>query len=123
MMPEADWAKLPRNEKKKLAKNCFIYEEARDTYYCPMGQEMPYRETKYYDRSHGKQAIRIYGCKGCPGCPLARKSRRTAPWRKARRARSTRRRHGRPEDGRGTTVPKSKKCRIISPRSLLGLVA
>jgi transposase len=70
-VPEAEWPKLPRNAKKKLAKSCFVYDEAKDLYYCPMGKEMPYRETKKYDRSQGKQAVRIYGCKGCEGCPLA----------------------------------------------------
>jgi transposase len=69
---EADWPKLPRNDKKKLSKPCFVYDEAKDLYYCPMGKEMPYRETKKYDRSHGKQEVRIYGCKQCAGCPLAK---------------------------------------------------
>jgi transposase len=68
---EAEWPKLPRNGKKKLDKSCFVYDEAKDCYYCPMGQEMPYRETKKHERSHGKQAMRIYGCPGCAGCPLA----------------------------------------------------
>ena len=53
-VPEADWSKLPRNDKKKLAKCCFVYEEATDTYFCPMGNALPYRETKKYDGSQGK---------------------------------------------------------------------
>lgn len=65
-VPEAEWPKLPRNDKKKLAKSCFIYDEQADLYFCPMGQEMPYRETK---KSDGK-ASRIYACKGCEGCRL-----------------------------------------------------
>jgi transposase len=69
---EADWPNLPRNERKKLAKCCFVYDEAADRYYCPMGQEMPYRETKKYDSSQGKKTVRIYGCKECQGCPLAK---------------------------------------------------
>ena len=70
-VPEVDWPKLPRNDKKKLAKCCFVYDEATDTYCCPMGKTMPYRETKKYDGSQGKKAVRIYACKDCSGCPLA----------------------------------------------------
>lgn len=68
---EADRAGLPRNGKKKLAKSCFVYDEATDTYTCPMGKAMPYRETKKYDVSQGQKALRIYACKDCAGCPLA----------------------------------------------------
>jgi transposase len=71
-VPEADWPKLPRNDRKKLAKSCFVYDEAKDLYYCPMGNELSYRETKKLDRSQGKQPVRIYGCKGCADCPLAK---------------------------------------------------
>ena len=68
---EANRAGLPRNGKKKLDKSCFVYDEATDTYYCPMGKAMPYRETKKYDVSQGQKALRIYACKDCTGCPLA----------------------------------------------------
>lgn len=70
-VPETDWPKLPRNDKKKLAKCCFVYDEATDAYFCPMGKAMPYRETKKYDGSQGTKAVRIYACKDCSGCPLA----------------------------------------------------
>lgn len=66
-VPEADWSKLPRNDKGKLAKCNFIYDEAADIYICPLGKEMPYRETK----KDGQRASRIYACKDCAGCPLA----------------------------------------------------
>lgn len=69
---EADWPKLPRNDKKKLAKSCFVYDKARDLYICPMGQEMPYRETKKYDGSQGQRVVRVYARKACDGCPLAK---------------------------------------------------
>jgi transposase len=69
---EADWPKLPRNDKKKLAKCCFVYDEATDMYFCPMGKEMPYRETKKSDGSQGQRVMRIYGCKDCANCPLAK---------------------------------------------------
>lgn len=67
-VPESEWSKLPRNEKKKLDKSCFVYDETAKVYFCPMGRELPYRETKKYD---GKE-VRVYACKNCEGCPLAR---------------------------------------------------
>jgi len=68
---EAEWPNLPRNDKKKLAKCCFVYDEARDIYYCPLGKELPYRETKKCDGSQGQRVLRIYACQGCGNCPLA----------------------------------------------------
>ncbi len=69
---EADWSKLPRNDKKKLAKCCFVYDEGADMYFCPLGKEMPYRETKKFDSSPGQRVCRIYACKDCGNCPLAK---------------------------------------------------
>jgi hypothetical protein len=69
---EQDWPKLPRNDKKKLAKCCFVYDEAEDIYRCPLGKKLPYRETKKYDGTQGKRVVRIYACKDCQGCPLAK---------------------------------------------------
>jgi hypothetical protein len=66
-VPEGDWPKLPRNDKKKFAKCCFIYEPATDMYFCPMGKEMAYRETK----KDGQRTYRIYGCQACADCPHA----------------------------------------------------
>ncbi len=71
-VPEAERSKLPRNDKKKFAKNCFVYDPATDMYFCPMGKEMPYRETKKSDGSQGQKTYRIYGCKDCANCPLAK---------------------------------------------------
>ncbi len=69
-VPEADWPKLPRNDKKKFAKCCFVYDPATDVYFCPMGKEMPYRETKKAEGSQGQKSYRIYGSKDCANCPL-----------------------------------------------------
>ena len=69
---EADWPKLCRNDKKKLAKCCFVYDATRDLYYCPLGKELPYRETKKSDGSQGPRVLRIYACKECGACPLAK---------------------------------------------------
>jgi hypothetical protein len=68
---EEDRSKLPLNAKKKLDKCCFIYDAAADMYFCPMGKEMPYRETKKSEGSQGTAAKRIYGCDDCANCPLA----------------------------------------------------
>jgi hypothetical protein len=56
------------NQRKKLAKSCFVYNEEADLYFCPMGQEMPYREKK----KDGDKLLRIYACKSCEGCSLAK---------------------------------------------------
>jgi transposase len=69
-VPEADWPNLPRDNRGKLAKSCFLHDPETDMCYCPMGKEMPYRETKKYERSQGQVPVRIYGCRDCPGCPL-----------------------------------------------------
>jgi len=66
-----DWTKLPRNDKKKLAKSCFVYDEAADLYYCPMGRTLAYEETKKFHRSSGPVKLRMYRCRQCAGCPLA----------------------------------------------------
>lgn len=68
---EQDRPNLPRNDKQKLAKSCFVYDAASDMYICPMGKEMPYRETKKENGSQGPKALRIYACKDCANCPLA----------------------------------------------------
>jgi transposase len=68
---EADWAKLPRNAKQRLAKSCFVYDAEKDLYYCPMGRELRYEETKK-DLRHGVLArLRVYRSKSCEGCRLA----------------------------------------------------
>jgi transposase len=71
-VPEAEWPNLPRTGKKKLAKCCFIYDEEADVYFCPMGQEMHYRDTKKSQAVQGQRVVRIYNCCGCANCPLAK---------------------------------------------------
>jgi transposase len=67
----ADWARLPRDGRKKLAKSCFVYEERTDQYYCPMGKPMQYVKTQTRDRAGGAAKLRVYRCPQCAGCPLA----------------------------------------------------
>jgi transposase len=68
---EQDRPNLPRNDKQRLDKSCFVYDAASDMYFCPMGKEMPYRETKKENGSQGPKETRIYACKDCASCPLA----------------------------------------------------
>ena len=70
VVPE-DWPQLPRNARKKLAKSCFVYDEAADRYYCPLGRVMTYEETKKFPRSSGPLQLRMYRCKQCAHCPLS----------------------------------------------------
>jgi hypothetical protein len=67
-VPEAEWAKLPRNDRKKLAKSCFVYDAEADCYYCPLGRVLRYEETK---RAQGRETRRMYRSGDCSGCPLA----------------------------------------------------
>jgi transposase len=70
-VPQSEWSKLPRNSQQKLDKSCFLYDGANDLYYCPMGQAMPYAESKP-DRQQGQVVRRsVYRCETCAGCPLA----------------------------------------------------
>jgi transposase len=66
-----DWARLPRDGRKKLAKSCFVYDEQADQYYCPMGKLMRYVETQTRDRAGGTAKLRVYRCPQCAGCALA----------------------------------------------------
>jgi transposase len=68
---EEDRPKLPRNDKKKLAKSCFAYDEESDTYYCPMGRPLDYKETKKDQRGGVTVNQRLYRCADCAGCVLA----------------------------------------------------
>jgi len=68
---EGDRPQLPRNDKKKLAKSCFVYDEQNDRYYCPMGRPLDYKETKKDQRGGVTVNQRVYRCAGCAGCVLA----------------------------------------------------
>jgi hypothetical protein len=70
-VPESDWPQLPISpQTKRLDKACFIFDPARNAYYCPMDRTLPYDETKT-DRHKGqKRTLNIYRCESCDGCPL-----------------------------------------------------
>jgi hypothetical protein len=67
-VPEADWGKLPRSDKKRLAKSCFIYDAEADCYYCPAGRALDFEQTK---REQGRETRYVYRSADCSGCPLA----------------------------------------------------
>jgi len=68
---EEDWAKLPRNDRKRLAKSCFVYDEPADCYYCPMGRVLKPEEMRKEQRNGAVAEIRVYRCGDCAGCPLS----------------------------------------------------
>jgi transposase len=67
-VPEAEFPKLPRNDKKKLDKSCFVYDAEANCYYCPMGRVLDYEQTK---REQGRETRYVYRCRNCEGCPLS----------------------------------------------------
>jgi transposase len=71
-VPEADWPKLPRNDKKKIAKCCFVYDAVANMYFCPLGKAMPLRQTRKEKVPQGERVIQVYACKDCANCPLAK---------------------------------------------------
>jgi transposase len=68
---EADWPKLPRDARKKLAKSCFLYDETADCYSCPQGKILHYDKPRKRRREGGKIVFRSYRCRECAPCPLA----------------------------------------------------
>jgi transposase len=70
-VPETEWPKLPRNNRGKLDKTCFVYAADEDQYYCPQGQAMPFAKSKSEIRAGVKVDLRVYRCGNCHGCPLA----------------------------------------------------
>lgn len=70
-VPESEWSKLPINpQSKQLDKSCFTYDKATDTYYCPLGQAIPFDETKSKQTTGGKVHFDVYRCSECTKCPL-----------------------------------------------------
>ena len=69
---EAKRLELPINAQSKvLDKAAFLYQEANDIYYCPMGKSLGFSGTRPYQRDNGKGIFRVYQCNSCQGCPLA----------------------------------------------------
>lgn len=85
-VPSTAWEQLPQNaQTKRLDKSAFVYDEAADTYYCPLGKPLVYEQTKSKVNAAGERIyFRVYRCVDCHRCRLGPKCRSA----KAKRARS-----------------------------------
>ncbi|MFV1981551.1 MAG: IS1182 family transposase [Rhodothermia bacterium] len=72
-VPEEDWPKLPRRaQTKKLDRAAFVYDAAKDCYYCPQGRPLEFVQIKTKGRDTGDASqYRVYACRSCEGCALA----------------------------------------------------
>lgn len=76
-VPAADLDRLPINpQTKRFDKSAFVYDEASNQYFCPLGQPLPQRTTEHTTHVNGKPVVRsVYTCRTCAGCPLATRCR------------------------------------------------
>jgi transposase len=70
---ESEWPKLPRRAQTgKLDRSAFIYDRAKDCYYCPQGRALVFDSVKTQGRDTCEaSAYRVYRCPSCAGCGLA----------------------------------------------------
>lgn len=68
---ESERPQLLLNDRGKLDKSCFVYDEQSDTVYCPMGQPMPYEKSKSDRQGSVRINRRVYRSHSCGGCSLA----------------------------------------------------
>ena len=68
-----DWAKLPRRAQTgKLDRAAFVYDAAKDCYWCPAGRALIFEQLKTKQRAAGEASeYRVYKCPSCAGCGLA----------------------------------------------------
>lgn len=62
---------LPRNPQGQIDKSAFIYDEAANVYYCPMGQTMKQVNSKSRRQAGGKVKQWVHRATGCAACVLA----------------------------------------------------
>jgi len=70
---ESAWPKLPRRAQTgKLDRSAFIYDAAKDCYYCPLGRALEFDSVKTQGRDTcAASEYRVYKCRSCAGCGLA----------------------------------------------------
>jgi len=71
---QEDWAKLPRRpqSENKLDRAAFVYDAAKDCYYCPQGRTLVFDQIKAKGRATcGDSQYRVYKCESCAGCGLS----------------------------------------------------
>ena len=65
-----DWEKLPVNGRTKLlSRQAFVYESAKDRYWCPQGKCLEYAGSERRPRPGGSVEVRQYRCGQCGQCP------------------------------------------------------
>lgn len=78
-VPESDWGRLPMHKvrvegklQEQLDKSAFVYDEARDCYWCPQGQPLEYANTTSEVSGSGRRIRKRYKAKEevCESCPL-----------------------------------------------------
>ena len=71
-VPEEQWGDLPINrQSKRLDRRAFVYEQALDAYFCPVGRKLEFVREKKQPREGGYVVCRLYECADCSGCALA----------------------------------------------------
>jgi transposase len=70
-VPREQWDKLPIGPGAKLlGRTAFVYDEANDCYFCPMGKKLPYVGDCRRHRRKEEIDCRRYRCGDCGDCPL-----------------------------------------------------
>jgi transposase len=78
-VPESDWGRLPVHKvrvegklQEQLDKSAFVYDEARDCYWCPQGQPLEYANTSSEANGSGRRIRKRYKAQEevCASCPL-----------------------------------------------------
>jgi transposase len=70
-LSEEEAKALPKNDKGKLPKECFEYDEATDTFVCPAGRRMSKQFEETAKTTAGFTKRRRYGCEARSDCPYA----------------------------------------------------
>lgn len=78
-VPESQWDRLPMHKARvqgklheQLDKSAFVYDEERDCYWCPQGEQLPYTATTSEANGSGRRIRRRYKAaeQVCASCPL-----------------------------------------------------
>jgi len=125
-VPEDQIDELPVNKQtKRFDKQAFVYDEEKDVYYCPAGQELSY---SYSDKAKLQGQIvrrRTYQCKVCRDCPIASLCRPNPKAKNGRRVnhdefRAHRQRHR--EKMRASEVKERYKARLHYGETHFGFI-
>lgn len=80
-----DISRLPINASSKVFdKQAFVYDEAQDCYFCPMGKKLP-RRSQERKKQAGRTVLHfVYRCDDCTGCPLLARCRKNVDAKQGR---------------------------------------